>query len=398
MNAQQPTIHSPQQGFSISQLLKSVNIPSSGTLPIPPESGLSNSLINIIQNNSNPLASALNFGASGNNLLNSKQHFLIKEFQQNPSIIPSNGSPEFWLNSPNGLSWDQYILMFRQNAYQHIWNDMNYVDGLRNNSTTKSYRRRKARTVFSDSQLQGLEKRFEVQRYLSTPERLKLANNLRLSETQVKTWFQNRRMKHKKIVKKDGGEGEENDCEEDDEEQPKKLENEKIDEKEDSDKINAKGEMDDKCYSEFEIDVVNIGIIALKHRLTKRYVCFNKRKRLTVKNEGHDSKCHFRELVTKSGYIRLKSVYHKHTFLGFNRNGRFLDPQKYNNDVHCFYYTKLQRYIPKEEFFTDHPCTTKKQSLKEEIEQELWKIEKENIQKYMYNMQRESILNQIRAT
>uniref|UniRef100_A0A0K0EWZ8 Brain-specific homeobox protein homolog (inferred by orthology to a human protein) n=1 Tax=Strongyloides venezuelensis TaxID=75913 RepID=A0A0K0EWZ8_STRVS len=236
MNAQQPSIHSPQQGFSISQLLKSVNIPNSGTLPIPPESGLSNSLINIIQNNSNPLASALNFGSSGNNLLNSKQHFLIKEFQQNPSIFPTNGSPEFWLNSPNGLSWDQYILMFRQNAYQHIWNDMNYVDGLRNNSTTKSYRRRKARTVFSDSQLQGLEKRFEVQRYLSTPERLKLANNLRLSETQVKTWFQNRRMKHKKIVKKDGGEGEENDCEEDDEEQSKKLENEKTDEKEDSNK------------------------------------------------------------------------------------------------------------------------------------------------------------------
>uniref|UniRef100_A0A0K0EWZ7 Uncharacterized protein n=1 Tax=Strongyloides venezuelensis TaxID=75913 RepID=A0A0K0EWZ7_STRVS len=162
--------------------------------------------------------------------------------------------------------------------------------------------------------------------------------------------------------------------------------------------VNAKGEMDDKCYSEFEINVVNFGIIALKHRLTKRYVCFNKRKRLTVKNEGHDSKCHFRELVTKSGYIRLKSVYHKHTFLGFNRNGRFLDPQKYNIDVHCFYYTKLQRYIPKEEVLTDHPCTTKKQSLKEEIEQELWKIEKENIQKYMYNMQRESILNQIRAT
>jgi len=41
------------------------------------------------------------------------------------------------------------------------------------------------RTVFSDQQLAGLERRFEAQRYLSTPERVELAAALNLSETQV---------------------------------------------------------------------------------------------------------------------------------------------------------------------------------------------------------------------
>lgn len=52
-------------------------------------------------------------------------------------------------------------------------------------SPGKHCRRRKARTVFSDQQLNGLEKRFETQRYLSTPERVELAAQLSLSETQV---------------------------------------------------------------------------------------------------------------------------------------------------------------------------------------------------------------------
>ncbi|KAA3680533.1 uncharacterized protein DEA37_0014365 [Paragonimus westermani] len=54
----------------------------------------------------------------------------------------------------------------------------------RDTSGSKQCRRRKARTVFSDNQLLGLEHRFGTQHYLSTPERIELANQLSLSETQ----------------------------------------------------------------------------------------------------------------------------------------------------------------------------------------------------------------------
>lgn len=61
----------------------------------------------------------------------------------------------------------------------------------------KHCRRRKARTVFSDSQLSGLEKRFEIQRYLSTPERVELATALSLSETQVRARTHKKTLEYK---------------------------------------------------------------------------------------------------------------------------------------------------------------------------------------------------------
>ena len=59
---------------------------------------------------------------------------------------------------------------------------------------------RRSRTVFTDLQLMGLEKRFETQKYLSTPDRMDVAESLGLTQLQVKTWYQNRRMKWKKQV------------------------------------------------------------------------------------------------------------------------------------------------------------------------------------------------------
>jgi hypothetical protein len=52
---------------------------------------------------------------------------------------------------------------------------------------------RKSRTAFSDYQLNSLEKSFEKHKYLSVQDRVELATKLNLTDTQVKTWYQNRR-------------------------------------------------------------------------------------------------------------------------------------------------------------------------------------------------------------
>nr|AAB04117.1 homeobox-containing protein [Ephydatia fluviatilis] len=59
-------------------------------------------------------------------------------------------------------------------------------------------RRKKARTAFSREQVAELEKKFQNKKYLSSTERGELAEKLKLSDMQVKTWFQNRRMKYKR--------------------------------------------------------------------------------------------------------------------------------------------------------------------------------------------------------
>ncbi|KAM3831928.1 LOW QUALITY PROTEIN: homeobox protein HMX1 [Vipera latastei] len=64
-------------------------------------------------------------------------------------------------------------------------------------------RKKKTRTVFSRSQVFQLESTFDVKRYLSSSERAGLAASLRLTETQVKIWFQNRRNKWKRQLAAD---------------------------------------------------------------------------------------------------------------------------------------------------------------------------------------------------
>ncbi|KPP75644.1 homeobox protein CDX-4-like [Scleropages formosus] len=87
----------------------------------------------------------------------------------------------------------------RRNSYQ--W--MNKT--VQSSSTGKTRTKEKYRVVYTDHQRLELEKEFHYNRYITIRRKSELAVNLGLSERQVKIWFQNRRAKERKLIKKKMG-------------------------------------------------------------------------------------------------------------------------------------------------------------------------------------------------
>ncbi|XP_060531355.1 H2.0-like homeobox protein [Cylas formicarius] len=78
--------------------------------------------------------------------------------------------------------------------------------GLTSGNGSSKRKRSWSRAVFSNLQRKGLERRFQLQKYITKPDRRQLAATLGLTDAQVKVWFQNRRMKwrHSKENSKSG--------------------------------------------------------------------------------------------------------------------------------------------------------------------------------------------------
>lgn len=76
------------------------------------------------------------------------------------------------------------------------------------NQNNNKRKRSWSRAVFSNLQRKGLERRFQLQKYITKPDRRQLAATLGLTDAQVKVWFQNRRMKWRHS--KEAGKGGEN--------------------------------------------------------------------------------------------------------------------------------------------------------------------------------------------
>ncbi|WKY16455.1 hypothetical protein Q1695_001251 [Nippostrongylus brasiliensis] len=93
--------------------------------------------------------------------------------------------------------------------------------------------------------------------------------------------------------------------------------------------VNARGESSRLCLTDFNVKVNRLGMFQLQHAQSRKFVCFNRRRRITVRVEGDSMRCFFIERINELGYTEIESAWESGLFLGFNSRGRFQDPSSY---------------------------------------------------------------------
>ncbi|CAI2729062.1 unnamed protein product [Schistosoma spindalis] len=157
---------------------------------------------NIVNNTNNNTNTTNSSNDSSNNSNASMINNNDNDNNNNSDIIDSSNINN--LSIPSNSALDALIHM-TTSTMQQLKHDGDFSDELHESSTIQFYnkvsqtrKRRKTRTTFSNCQLNELENNFNRQRYLTPTDRDRIAKHLGLTNTQVITWFQNRRAKLKR--------------------------------------------------------------------------------------------------------------------------------------------------------------------------------------------------------
>ncbi|XP_059047824.1 homeobox protein bagpipe-like [Achroia grisella] len=144
------------------------------------------------------------YGDDGALDMTRKNNYAVTELSDDYDSRSSNTGSPIRRNSPSSdIGYKPFSLHYEPrkcstpppSTDSRISNSPNFTI---NEYTQNGGRKKRSRAAFSHAQVYELERRFSQQRYLSGPERADLAVSLKLTETQVKIWFQNRRYKTKR--------------------------------------------------------------------------------------------------------------------------------------------------------------------------------------------------------
>ncbi|XP_030377809.1 homeobox protein H2.0 [Scaptodrosophila lebanonensis] len=122
--------------------------------------------------------------------LSQQQHFLAKT--QQLLDIPTTTHATTTTGAPTGAAATNAGAQNGGHNNNNSSHGSNMGGHVHNNGKRK---RSWSRAVFTNLQRKGLEIQFQQQKYITKPDRRKLAARLNLTDAQVKVWFQNRRMK-----------------------------------------------------------------------------------------------------------------------------------------------------------------------------------------------------------
>ncbi|KRX83000.1 Ubiquitin carboxyl-terminal hydrolase 46, partial [Trichinella sp. T6] len=92
------------------------------------------------------------------------------------------------------------------------------------------------------------------------------------------------------------------------------------------------------------------GRVRIQSKKFRKYLCFNRKLRVTARYNGRSENCVFVERISENFYTEFESASQKGAFLGFNSRGLFLHPTMRSREPHCFQFIKEEQINPIEEF------------------------------------------------